>query len=76
MANGGELGYHGIITNPLSPSSVNYGEKYVSYKTWKDKAAMKAGLSELIVLSTNSFLKHKNQSTFHHQIFFRKKDER
>ena len=76
MANGGELGYHGYNHQPLSPSSVNYGEKYVSYKTWKDKAAMKAGLSELIsFLSTNSFLKHKNQSTFHHQIFFRKKDE-
>lgn len=43
-----------IITNLLSPSSVNYGEKYMSYKTWKDKAAMKAGLSELICLSTNS----------------------
>ncbi|MGO1327641.1 MAG: DUF2194 domain-containing protein, partial [Streptococcus thermophilus] len=48
LANGGELGYHGYNHQPLSPSSVNYGEKYVSYKTWKDKAAMKAGLSELI----------------------------
>ncbi|MFR2063319.1 MAG: DUF2194 domain-containing protein [Streptococcus sp.] len=43
----------------MSPSSVKYGEKYASYKTWKDKAAMKASLSELIVLSTNSFLKRK-----------------
>ena len=48
LANGGELGYHGYNHQPLSPSSVNYGEKYASYKTWKDKAAMKAGLSELI----------------------------
>ena len=43
LANGGELGYHGYNHQPLSPSSVNYGEKYASYKTWKDKAAMKAG---------------------------------
>lgn len=48
LANGGELGYHGYNHQPLSPSSVNYGEKYASYKTWKDKAAMKASLSELI----------------------------
>lgn len=48
LANGGELSYHGYNHQPLSPSSVNYGEKYASYKTWKDKAAMKTGLLELI----------------------------
>lgn len=48
LANGGELGYHGYNHQPLSPLSVNYGDVYSSYKTWKDKAAMKTSLSELI----------------------------
>ena len=76
MANGGELGYHGYNHQPLSPSSVNYGEKYASYKTWRDKAAMKASLSELIRFVNQLFPKAQNQSTFHHQISFQKKGER
>ena len=62
LANGGELGYHGYNHQPLSPSSVNYGEKYASYKTWKDKAAMKASLSELIRFVNQLFPKaHQKQ---------------
>ena len=51
---GGELGYHGYNHQPLSLSNVDYGD-VLPYDTWKNEAAMKKAVKELIHFGEDTF---------------------
>ena len=51
---GGELGYHGYNHQPLSLSNADYGD-VLPYDTWKNEAAMKKAVKELIHFGEDTF---------------------